>query len=217
MIGPLQNAMRLQALRATGGREVTRVAVVTGYDPNAYAAQVNVLPDEISSGWLPIASPWIGNGWGLFLPPNIGDMVSVSFFEGHLEAGYVELRFWNSIDLPVAVPSGEFWLLHKSGSLMKFTNDGKVAVTSHSDLNVTVGGNLNANVTGNVSARVSGSVSANVTGNVNVTAPTLALTGNLTVSGTIVAQGEVTGNGKHLSTHTHSGVTSGSSNTGPPT
>lgn len=43
-----------------------------------------------------------------------------------------------------------------------------------------------------------------------ITTPTVNL------SGALVATGEVTANGKALSTHVHTGVTSGSSNTGPP-
>ncbi len=235
MIGPLKNAMRLQALRTQAGREVVRVGIVAGYDPNTYSATVTLLPDQITTGWLPIASPWIGNQWGLFCPPNVGDMVSVAFFEGHLEAGFVELRFWNAVDQALAPPSGEFWIVHKSGSLLKFTNDGKVALTSNSDLNVTVGGKLNANVTGDLNATVSGNAAANATGNVSVTSSgsssvtvtsgsgginlngvTIDTSGNVNSPATITAATDVVGGGKHLKTHTHSGVTVGSGATGPP-
>lgn len=41
--------------------------------------------------------------------------------------------------------------------------------------------------------------------------------GNATFGGTITAVGEVTGNGIHLSTHKHTGVQTGSGNTGTPT
>lgn len=44
----------------------------------------------------------------------------------------------------------------------------------------------------------------------------LAVTGPMTTQGSITATGEVTGNGVELSTHTHSGVVSGGSNTGQP-
>ena len=52
---------------------------------------------------------------------------------------------------------------------------------------------------------------------VNIVAPGgINITGPVNVTGAIVATGNVTGNGIHLSTHTHSGVTSGSDDTGPP-
>lgn len=47
-------------------------------------------------------------------------------------------------------------------------------------------------------------------GNVAITAPNIQVTGNVTVTGTLVA------GGISLSTHTHSGVTTGPNNSGPP-
>lgn len=53
-------------------------------------------------------------------------------------------------------------------------------------------------------------------GSVKVTAPSLTFTGDLNVTGNIVATGEVTGNSIPLSTHVHSGVTTGGGDSGPP-
>lgn len=47
-------------------------------------------------------------------------------------------------------------------------------------------------------------------------APTVAVQGNLTISGTTVGTGEGTFNGIPVSTHVHGGVQSGGSDTGPP-
>lgn len=70
---------------------------------------------------------------------------------------------------------------------------------------------------GNVEVvNAAGSVTLLANGNVNIVAPTVAITGNVTVTGTIVAQGNVTGAGKSLATHVHSGVTAGAANTGQP-
>lgn len=51
---------------------------------------------------------------------------------------------------------------------------------------------------------------------VKVQAPTTAVQGDMTVSGTIVSQGNITGAGIVLETHVHSGVQSGGSESGPP-
>lgn len=51
---------------------------------------------------------------------------------------------------------------------------------------------------------------------VSITAPTVQINGNLQVSGTVVADGDVTGQGTSLHTHTHGGVASGASSTGQP-
>lgn len=53
-------------------------------------------------------------------------------------------------------------------------------------------------------------------GKITMTATEVDITGNLKVTGTIVATGQVTGNGIPLSTHLHGGVTTGAGNTGVP-
>lgn len=56
----------------------------------------------------------------------------------------------------------------------------------------------------------------NASAGVALNTPTVAIAGALTVGGTMVAAGNVTGAGKSLATHTHSGVQAGGSNTGTP-
>jgi phage gp45-like len=51
---------------------------------------------------------------------------------------------------------------------------------------------------------------------VMIDAATTMISGDLSVGGTIVATGDVTGADKSLATHTHSGVASGGSNSGAP-
>lgn len=53
-------------------------------------------------------------------------------------------------------------------------------------------------------------------GTVEIVSPTTAITGNVTVSGTVVAMGDVTGAGISLSTHRHTGVQTGGGTTGTP-
>ena len=53
-------------------------------------------------------------------------------------------------------------------------------------------------------------------GVVEITAPSVVINGDLTVSGSITADGDVIGAGISLSTHTHSGVQTGSGSTGVP-
>lgn len=116
---------------------------------------------------------------------------------------------------------------HLTKSFLKFRADKGVelSVAQDGDLVVTlVGGNASIDVTGdidvtasgNVAVTAGGTVDVDATGNVNVTAPTVAIDGNLTVTGTIVATGEVTGATKALSTHTHNETGTGGGVTGPP-
>lgn len=51
---------------------------------------------------------------------------------------------------------------------------------------------------------------------VSITAPLVQINGNLQVAGTVVATGNVTGQGTSLHMHKHSGVTTGSGQTGTP-
>ncbi|MDE2103833.1 MAG: phage baseplate assembly protein V [Patescibacteria group bacterium] len=199
MMQPLLNAMRLQAQR-TGERTISRYATVQSYDPNRYAAKVLLQPENTETGFLPVASPWIGNGWGFFAPPSANDLVIVHFIDGDLEAGIVETRQFNNAELPVAVQSGEFWLLHKSGAYFKLTNAGAATFSDGQGATITLQG-------GNITSAAN---QWNHTGPMHVT-------GSGVFTGTVTAQDIVTQILTSLNTHIHSGVQTGGSNTGGPT
>lgn len=149
----LLNNMRLQAERAMNGRATTRVAIVSAYDPNRYAAKVLFQPDNSESGWLPIGAMWVGNGWGLFTPPSIDDMVEVEFQDGDHEAGMIVSRFFNDEDRPLPVPAGECWMVHQSGASFKLTNDGKASINGQLEIDATAPTiNLTATTSVNVTA-----------------------------------------------------------------
>jgi phage baseplate assembly protein gpV len=214
MINGLLNQMRLQASLQSNSRATTRLAIVTSFDPSTYTAQVmlqpedDVEPSNSLTGWLPVFSPWVGNGWGLFCPPSPGDLVEVQFQEGCWETGFVCLRGYNDISLPLAVGSGEFWLVHKTGSFIKITNDGNISISTDQDLEITTAGNLVATVQGDLTASITGTVditadgdiTASSSGNVSVTAsdtitataPTITLNGNVTVNGDLNVTGNIT-------------------------
>lgn len=69
-----------------------------------------------------------------------------------------------------------------------------------------------------VNIQPSGDVTVTTDTNVNVVADTVAIDGDVTVTGSIVADGEVTGNGIALSSHVHAGDGGSGSvaDTGPP-
>jgi phage baseplate assembly protein gpV len=82
-----------------------------------------------------------------------------------------------------------------------------VAVTSSGSVTVEAEG-LEATVsTANIAASTA----------INLTSPTVTVTGNLVVTGTLSAAGGITGaGGLEFETHTHGGVTAGAANTGAP-
>jgi phage baseplate assembly protein V len=198
--GHLTNHMRKVGQQVLDALAKTRHGLVSSYDPNNYAVKVRLQPDDTETGWLPLKSIFIGNGWGLFCPPTIGDAVEVDFQEGSVEAGSVGWRFFNDEDRPVSCPAGSFWLLHQSGSGLKFNADGSVELTAHTNLTATVGGDLIANITGKMTA----------------TASEFDLTGPLKVTGPITATQDITAGSISLQNHVHGGVQAGSANTATP-
>ncbi|MGZ5029014.1 MAG: phage baseplate assembly protein V [Methylobacter sp.] len=131
----LLNANRAQAQQSAGHTATVRAGIVSGYDPVNYCAKVRLQPDNTETGWLPVLTPWAGNGWGFFAPVTPGDVVEVQFQEGGKEAGFICQRFFNDGIRPLPVPSGEFWLVHQSGSLLKFHNDGSIELHAATNIN----------------------------------------------------------------------------------
>lgn len=185
---------RAESLSARGSR--CRVGLVSSYDPANYCAKVRIMPEDVETGWLPITSPWVGDGWGLFAPPTVGDMVEVQFQEDDIEAGFIVGRFYNDSDRPLPVESGEFWLVHKSGSFLKFHNNGSVELHTAEDLDVTVLANANVSIEGDANVTVAGDTSVAVTGNITSSAAQFTHTGPLTVNGNVQINGTENVSGK---------------------
>lgn len=137
------NAMRAQAMRAMSALRHVRSGLVTSFDPQAYAVRVQLQPDDVETGWLPVWSPWVGNTWGLVCPPSVGDQVLVLFEEGDPDAGKVLGGFYSQADVPPQNPAtgepgkaGEFFIVHQSGSGLAFANDGTVRLIAEGVLTV---------------------------------------------------------------------------------
>lgn len=175
----LLNLVRREALRALATSAPLRLGTIADYDASSYSVKVTLQPDGQSTGWLPLASPWVGNGWGLFLAPAIGEQVIVDFQEANHEAGIAMLRLYDRRNRPLNVPSTEAWLVDARGSFIKLTVDGKLLlngnteidmtaptlhITTTGDANLVVGGNVNATITGNLIAQIGGALTATVTG-----------------------------------------------------
>jgi uncharacterized protein involved in type VI secretion and phage assembly len=128
MMKRIQNFMRMEAQREASTRAKPRRGTISAYDPAKYAAKVILQPEGFETGFLPIGSEMVGAGWGLYCGPSIGDEVEVNFQEDGKGAAYIGSRFYGDEAPPVAVPSGEFWLIHKSGAYIKLTNDGKLSL-----------------------------------------------------------------------------------------
>ena len=210
MMSAMMNVVRRECARLFSQLMTPRMGIVQSFDPNRYACRVLLQPENVLTGWLPVTTPWVGNGWGIVCPPAAGDVVEVQFQEFDKNAGYVVGRFYSTKTVPPSgCPSGEFWLVHKSGSLLKFHNNGTVEITANSTMTLTA-----PNINMNASTKITLTTPlVEITG--QLTSGT-ANGGNATFGGAITATGDVVGAGTSLHTHVHSGVQTGAGNTGAP-
>jgi phage baseplate assembly protein gpV len=122
------NALKAQAGAMDASQGQPRFGLVTSVDPTQFTARVQLQPEGVLTGWLPILSAWVGSGWGMVALPSPGDQVLVLAQEGHADQGVIVAgAYSSSMPAPVA-PAGEFWLVHQSGSFIKLRNDGTVQV-----------------------------------------------------------------------------------------
>ena len=198
----LLNIMAMRSAMAQSMFTGTRQGIITAYDPKEYAIKVSLQPTGEETGWIPLSSPWVGNGYGFAAGPMIGAEVEVNFDSGTVGVGMAGGQFYNNEDRCPGPPSGELWIVHQSGSMLKFLNSGKIVIQD------SAGTAINLNGDGTRTDNASGGVTivANIQNN-----------GNFQSSGFVKDQ-----NGAHGSLgelrikyngHKHDGVQSGSSST----
>ncbi len=130
----LLNALKAQAASLDRALGQPRFGVVASVDPARYAARVSLQPEGVLTGWLPVLSAWTGAGWGAVCLPAPGDQVLVVPQEGDAEHGViVGASYSDAARAPVA-PTGELWLVHRSGAALHLCNDGTVRIAG--DLHV---------------------------------------------------------------------------------
>ncbi|MHA3052536.1 hypothetical protein [Acinetobacter sp. ANC 4640] len=196
----LINALNMHAAHMQkSGFSGSRSGLVTAYDPKTYSVKVQLQPTGEETGWIPLETPWVGNGWGLAAGPMIGAVIKVDFDSGQIGVGMASGQFYNDEDRCPAPPSGEFWLVHQSGSMLKFHNDGSVEVSAAAAMSYTATqhtfhGPVSIDQTLQVTQQITGQGGMAVSGGSGNT-----ILGSLTLTG-----GDVVADGIHLKTHTHS-------------
>jgi phage gp45-like len=195
----LANAMRQQAALSSLDVSKPRTGTITSYDPNKHAVKVTIQPEGVeAAGWIPLGAVGVGNGFGVLCAPNLGDMVMIEFSEGNGRAPRVVGRFFSTVDVPPAVPSGETWLVHQSGSFLKFHNDGSIEVkaaagATYAAQSHTFTGPVTMNQTVLVKQQITGQGGMAVSGGTGA-----SVSGSVTVTG-----GDVKADGIGLKSHTH--------------
>ena len=165
----LLNSLKAQSAALDAAAAQPRFGLVSSVDPATYTARVTFQPEGVLSGWLPILTSWAGNGWGMVCPPTPGQQVLVVAQEGEAEHGIVLGAAFSMVNRPPNAPSGEFWLVHSSGTFLKLLSDGSIAAKA-SQFTITGDIHLTGNIklTGNVAA--SGTIT-DVNGQIGVTPP----------------------------------------------
>lgn len=134
MLDRLTNVVKAHAAGLDHSSGQAKFGKVSSVNPDTGNVRVVIQPDGVLSGWLPVLSQWVGDGWGMVCPPNPGDQVLLVPQEGDVEQGVVVGRTYSISQLPPKAPGGEFWLVHKSGSFFKLCNDGTLRISG--DLHV---------------------------------------------------------------------------------
>jgi phage gp45-like len=128
MAGVLSNVIKSHASSLDQSDGQVKYGTVTSVNANNATARVLIQPEGVLSGWLPVLSQWVGNGWGMACPPTPGDQVLLVPQEGDVEQGIIVGRVFSVKQMPPNAPGGEFWLVHQSGSFLKLCNDGTIQI-----------------------------------------------------------------------------------------
>jgi uncharacterized protein involved in type VI secretion and phage assembly len=192
-----------------------RTGLITSYDPKKHAVKVAIQPEGVEvAGWIPLGAIGVGNGFGIVCGPNLGDMVQVAFDNASPNAPRIVGRFFSNVNMPPAVPSGDTYIVHQSGSALKFNGDGTINVAATSSITYTATqhhfvGPVQMDSTLLVKQTMTGQGGMAVSGD-NGSGNASTVTGNFNTVGTI------TNNGKSIgSTHVHTNG-NGGANTGAP-
>jgi phage baseplate assembly protein gpV len=207
MSDDLENIVFRMIERWMAARYSERHGLVTSYDPTNHLAKVTFQPDGQESGWLPIETGHVGNGFGIAigLTPGdgnaSGDQVIVRYQEGDFESGKIVQRVHSDTDKPPMAQSGEIVIQHQKGGKIFCAASGQVTVQDGG------GGSLMYDGSGNIA----------VTGVSTITMKVGGVSAVLSSAGFAVTGGKVTHNGVDIgSDHDHTDVQPGTGVSGPP-
>lgn len=127
------NAMRREAERTLSNVAQPRMAIVSSYDPQQYAIKARLQPENTETGWMPLGVPGAGNGFGVFIPPAVGDQVLLVHVEGAGGSPVAVASLYSDEDRPVAdevggCPANEIRIIHKSKARLRFLSDGTIEI-----------------------------------------------------------------------------------------
>lgn len=186
----LLSVINRAATRSAAKKKNVKLGYVTSYNPNTHAVRVRIEPEStaneksgaggvVESNWLPLATPYNGNGWGLIVPPNAdpnppyGDQVFIVWADDG--QGLAVQGFFNDNERPFPASSatptgvdgtpvaGEYWLVHASGAHIVIKNDGTIRIRDKQGSVVFLKGDNSIEATAASGAKVVLATSGNAT------------------------------------------------------
>jgi uncharacterized protein involved in type VI secretion and phage assembly len=128
----LADYIQHEIARALASQPGIKAAEVSAYDPKRHAIKAMLKPDGIETGWFPMHTSHVGNGFGVTMGPNIGDQIVVGFL-GHNMNNPVHLgRLHSDKEQPPTVNAGEMLMKDQNGNSIKFTASG-IAINGNVD------------------------------------------------------------------------------------
>jgi phage baseplate assembly protein gpV len=149
-----QTMLRVMAL--VNSQPTTKIGLVTSYDSETHTAKVTYQPENVQSGWLPIATSFAGNNIGQWTPPLPNQQVTVEFHQAEQNAGIITGSVHSTLNPPgqgpssiggnnSAVAQGESLGVYQNGQVQRYCADGSIYEKStiyNMDSNVTISGNV---------------------------------------------------------------------------
>ena len=158
------NIIRREAERCIDRRASgLRIGTVQSYDPAAHAVKLQLQPEGTLTGWLPLASIGVGNGFGAYVGATAGQTYAAYFHEGDVEAGVVVGRLPNDSDAAVSTQSGETIIKSPTGSLISLLKDGSITVQDKGGASIAFDGSGDITMTGKAGQTITLDSSGNIT------------------------------------------------------
>lgn len=183
---------------------------------DAAAARCRVESGGLTSDWLPWLAIRAGSDKSWW-PPSEGEQVVLLCPGGNPAQGIALLGVYSDANAAPSASLDEVVIASfRDGTVITYdTASHELAATVKGDVALSASGDVLAEVQGDMSATVGGTLEASAS-SASIKAATIALTGEVTVTGNVHVSGDVVAGIVSLSTHVHGGVQNGGGMTSPP-
>lgn len=241
--GDLSQALKAMGEQLSSSLRVAVPGIIQSFDPDSVTCVVQPavngsVPDETGAEFaegltllvdLPVVFPR-GGGVTLTFPVKVGDECLVIFSDRCIDFWYQSGGTGDAVDQRQHDTSDAFVIVGPQSQAQKISGISTSAAQLRTDdgaafIEVAVGHDITVNTPGKLTARAQGGTI--------ITSPTIVLNGAVTINGTlsqgmgesggsatmlgpITVTNDVTAGGKSLQNHVHSGVQTGSGQTGKP-